>query len=67
MNNENLAVGTRLRYTGKLFEGFDPQVPQAVFLGYDSNSWTGIWINYRGVVRFVSLSDIEVDKPLTEQ
>jgi hypothetical protein len=66
MNKQHLAVGTRLRYTGKLFEGFDPQTPQAVFLGYDSNGWTGIWVNYQGAVRFVSLADVEVDQSVTE-
>lgn len=61
MNKQQLTAGTLLRYTGKPFEGLDPQSPLAEFLGYDSNGWTGIWINYKGEVRFVSLSDVEVD------
>lgn len=60
MNKQHLTAGTLLRYVGKPFEGLDPQSPQVEFLGYDSNGWTGIWINYQEEVRFVSLSDVEI-------
>ncbi|UOE52393.1 hypothetical protein MTO98_15055 [Mucilaginibacter sp. SMC90] len=60
MNKQHLAAGTLLRYTGKLFKGFDPEMPHTEFLGYDSNGWTDIWIKYKAEIRLISLSDVEV-------
>ncbi|RYY35573.1 MAG: hypothetical protein EOP46_09545 [Sphingobacteriaceae bacterium] len=60
MNKQDLKDGTVLIYTGKPFDGFDTEAPQATFLGYDSKGWENIWIDYKGVPRYVLLSDVEV-------
>lgn len=60
MNKYQLEAGTLLRYIGRPFEDFDEQDPQAIFLGYDeSNNRISIWIEYKGLSRLVTLSDVE--------
>ena len=58
--NHQLIPGTKLKYTGKGFAGFDTTQPEMTFLGYDSNSWTDIWVDHNGEQAYISLHDVEV-------
>ena len=58
--NQQLIPGTKLKYTGKGFAGFDTTKPEMTFLGYDSNSWTDIWVDYNGEQNYISVYDVEV-------
>jgi hypothetical protein len=60
ITNQQLNPGTNLRYIGKSFEALNPAKPEMTFLGYDSNSWTDIWVDYGGAKLYVSIYDVEV-------
>lgn len=60
MSKHQLPEGAVLCYTGKPFDGYLSDEPRMIFLGYDSNGWTNIWVDYRGETRLVSLIDIEI-------
>lgn len=60
MSKHHLAGQTRLRYTGRHFEGFRAEMPFMTFLGYDCSGGSAIWVDYLGEVRFVALNDVEI-------
>lgn len=58
--HQQLSPGTKLKYIGKGFAQFDPNKPEMTFLGYDSNSWTDIWVDYDDTKVYISVYDVEV-------
>lgn len=57
-----LIEGQKLVFKGKDFEGFDPNDPYIVFLGYDSSGWTDVWVDYRGQKVMVRTEDVELSE-----
>lgn len=57
--HSTLQEGQLLLYKGQEFEQFDKQQPYMDFLGYDSNGWTDLWVNYNGNKMRVDRADVE--------
>jgi hypothetical protein len=58
--NQEIAIGTKLKYKGKDFAGFKHEHNEMTFLGYDSNGFYGIWVDYHGENKFLSIDDVEL-------
>ena len=58
--NQEIAVGTKLKYKGKHFAGFNGDQNDMTFLGYDSNGFYGIWVDYQGENKFLNIDDVEL-------
>lgn len=58
--HKRLKEGQLLKYIGKGRENIDQDKAVMKFLGYDSNSWDDIWIEYDGQKLYVSCSEIEI-------
>ncbi len=52
--------GELLLYTGEGFEEFDSQQPYMDFLGYESSSWTDLWVSYNGVKMRIQSNEVEI-------
>ncbi len=59
INNQLLEEGQTLKYTGKGFEHYDKDQPLMKFLGYDSNGWGELWVDYNGQRIPVFITDVE--------
>lgn len=57
-----LTEGTKLIYRGKGFEGFQQNQPYMEFLGYDSNGWRDLWVEYNGKRLCITTNDVEIDQ-----
>ncbi|MES2279347.1 MAG: hypothetical protein V4592_25160 [Bacteroidota bacterium] len=60
MSKQQMIKGAILKYIGRYFEGFIENQPYMTFLGYESCGWLDIWVAYRGEIKLLSLSDIEL-------
>jgi hypothetical protein len=60
--NQPLQPGTRLKYSGRPFDGFDNTDPFMIFMGYDSGGFCDIWVNYKNNTICISVSDAEIEE-----
>jgi len=58
--NEDIAIGTKLRYKGRDLALLKTEQQHLIFLGYDSNGFNDIWVDHLGEHKFMSLDDVEL-------
>ena len=57
--NDQITKGTRLKYIGQNHENFRKEQPYMEFLGFDSNGWDDIWVNYNGKYFCIDCHEVE--------
>ena len=58
--NTTLREGQVAKYNGKNIEHFNAEDPYVKILGYDSNDWNLLWVEYQGQKVHVQQRDLEV-------
>ena len=55
-----LKRGQLLKYIGKRWKNLNISNPIVKFLGYDSNGFADLWVEYQGRTLFISIKEVEL-------
>jgi hypothetical protein len=55
-----LKRGQLLKYIGKRWKNLNISNPIMKFLGYDSNGFADVWVEYQGRLMLLAIGDVEL-------